>query len=243
VIIINIIENKKKERSRLNKALITGIVLLVILTVLCFLRDNPLLNAVLDGNVRKVRTMLEGNMLYAYLFMLLIMIIQNSFTIIPLILVITINLALFGFIQGFLWSWFTSVVAAYIICVCVRFVFKNRVIKRFNPEHIEKMEQNAFKYVFQARVFPFVPTSLINILAGLSSVHYKPFVLGTTLGNFIYFFVLALIPAGLLSADISLYMLAVIVIFIFGLYYVFKRIYKGHKNQILIKMKKIKDSL
>ena len=150
---------------------------------------------------------------------------------------------MFGFWQGFLWSWFTSVAAAYIICVCVRFVFKNKVIKRFNPEHIEKIEQNAFKYVFQARVFPFVPTSFINILAGLSSVHYKPFVLATALGNFIYFFVLALIPAGLLSADINLYMLAVLVIFIFGLYYVFKRIYKGHKNQILIKIKKIKDSL
>ncbi len=237
------IERKKKERSRLRRALITGIVLLVILTVLCILRDSPLFNAVLDGNVRYVRSILEGNMLYAYLFMLLIMIIQNSFTIIPLILVITINLALFGFLQGFLWSWFTSVAAAYIICVCVRFIFKNKVIKRFNPEHIEKIEQNAFKYVFQARVFPFVPTSFINILAGLSSVYYKPFVLATALGNFIYFFVLALIPAGLLSADINLYMLAVMVIFLFGLYYVFKRIYKGHKNQILIKIKKIKDSL
>lgn len=237
------IETKKKERSRLRRALITGIVLLVILTVLCILRDSPLFNAVLDGNVRYIRSILEGNMLYAYLFMLLIMIIQNSFTIIPLILVITINLALFGFLQGFLWSWFTSVAAAYIICVCVRFIFKNKVIKCFNPEHIEKIEQNAFKYVFQARVFPFVPTSFINILAGLSSVHYKPFVFATALGNFIYFFVLALIPAGLLSADINLYMLAVLVIFIFGLYYVFKRIYKGHKNQILIKIKKIKDSL
>ena len=237
------IETKKKERSRLRRALITGIVLLVILTVLCILRDSPLFNAVLDGNVRYIRSILEGNMLYAYLFMLLIMIIQNSFTIIPLILVITINLALCGSIQGFLWSWFTTVAAANIICVWVRFIFTNKVIKCFNPEHIEKIEQNAFKYVFQARVFPFVPTSFINILAGLSSVHYKPFVFATALGNFIYFFVLALIPAGLLSADINLYMLAVLVIFIFGLYYVFKRIYKGHKNQILIKIKKIKDSL
>lgn len=236
------IESKKKERSRLSRALIVGTLLLVILTVLCFLRDYPIFNAVLDGNVRNVRTMLEGNMIYAYLFMLLIMIIQNSFTIIPLILVITINLALFGFIQGFLWSWFTSVAGAYIICVSVRFIFKNRVMKRFNPEHIKKIEQNAFKYVFRARVFPFVPTSLINILAGLSSVHYKPFVLATALGNFIYFFVLALIPAGLLSADINLYMLAVLVIFVFGLYFVFKRIYKGHKNQIMVRIKKIKDS-
>ena len=237
------IERKKNERNRLRRALITGAILLVILIVLSFLRDSPIFNAVLDGNVRNVRTMLEGEMFYAYLFMLLIMVIQNSFTTIPLILVITINLALFGFVQGFLWSWFTSVAAAYIIFVCVRFIFKNKVIKRFNPEHIKKMEQNAFKYVFQARVFPFVPTSFINILAGLSSIHYKPFVLATAFGNFIYFFVLALIPAGLLSADINLYMLAILVIFIFGLYFVFKRIYKGHKNQILIKIKKIKDSL
>ena len=236
------IDNNKKDKNRLRQAFIVASILVVILGVLCFLRDSPLFHAVLDGNVHKVRALLDGNMLYAYLFLLLIMIIQNSFTVIPLILVITINLALFGFWQGFLWSWFTSVVAAYIICLSVRSVFKNRVIKRFNPEHIEKMEQNGFKYVFQARVFPFVPTSLINILAGLSSIQYKSFVLATAIGNFVYFFVLALIPAGLLSADINLYALAIIVIFIFGLYYVIKRIYLGHKNQILVRIKKIRDS-
>lgn len=236
------IETKKIERSRLRKALIVAGVLVAILALLCFLRDSPLFNAVLDGNIQKVRSLLKGNMLYAYLFMLLIMIIQNSFTVIPLILVITINLTLFGFWQGFLWSWFTSVVAAYIICVSVRYIFKNRVIKRFNPAHIEKMEKNGFKYVFQARVFPFVPTSLINILAGLSTIRYKSFLLATAIGNFVYFFVLALIPAGLLSADINLYVLAILVMFAFGIYYVIKRIYLGHKNQILVKIKKIRDS-
>ncbi|MGN1386526.1 MAG: TVP38/TMEM64 family protein [Bacillus sp. (in: firmicutes)] len=236
------IETKRIERSRLRKALIVAGVLVAILALLCFLRDSPLFNAVLDGNIQKVRSLLKGNMLYAYLFMLLIMIIQNSFTVIPLILVITINLTLFGFWQGFLWSWFTSVVAAYIICVSVRYIFKNRVIKRFNPAHIEKMEKNGFKYVFQARVFPFVPTSLINILAGLSTIRYKSFLLATAIGNFVYFFVLALIPAGLLSADINLYVLAILVMFAFGIYYVIKRIYLGHKNQILVKIKKIRDS-
>ena len=236
------IEIKKIERSRLRKALIVAGVLVAILALLCFLHDSPLFNAVLDGNIQKVRSLLKGNMLYAYLFMLLIMIIQNSFTVIPLILVITINLTLFGFWQGFLWSWFTSVVAAYIICVSVRYIFKNRVIKRFNPAHIEKMEKNGFKYVFQARVFPFVPTSLINILAGLSTIRYKSFLLATAIGNFVYFFVLALIPAGLLSADINLYALAILVMFAFGIYYVIKRIYLGHKSQILVKIKKMRDS-
>lgn len=236
------IETKKIERSRLRKALIVAGVLVAILALLCFLHDSPLFNAVLDGNIQKVRSLLKGNMLYAYLFMLLIMIIQNSFTVIPLILVITINLTLFGFWQGFLWSWFTSVVAAYIICVSVRYIFKNRVIKRFNPAHIEKMEKNGFKYVFQARVFPFVPTSLINILAGLSTIRYKSFLLATAIGNFVYFFVLALIPAGLLSADINLYALAILVMFAFGIYYVIKRIYLGHKSQILVKIKKMRDS-
>ena len=61
-------------------------------------------------------------------------------------------------------------------------------------------------FVFSARVLPFIPTSLINILGGLSTIGLKGFTIGTALGNFIYFFLLALVPAGLMSSGINDFM-------------------------------------
>ncbi|MFC6601848.1 TVP38/TMEM64 family protein [Ectobacillus funiculus] len=120
------------------------------------------------------------------------MIIQNAFTIIPLLGLITINVALFGFFNGFLWSWFTSIIAAIIIFMSVRYCFQDWVLKKINPALVTKVEQAGFMYVIQGRIFPFVPTSLVNIIAGLSSIRFTHFLLGTIIGNFVYFFFCAI---------------------------------------------------
>ena len=172
------------------KVLLICIILLMI-SLLSIINDD-LFHSVLKGDIQSIRTMLENNLSYACLLTLLIMTIQNSFTIIPLILVITINFALFGFVNGFIWSWISSIIAAIIIFIGVRYIFQDWLMKKFNAELMEKMEQKGFNYVFEARIFPFVPTSFVNILAGLSSIHFKDFLLGTIVGNFLYFFILSL---------------------------------------------------
>ena len=161
--------------------------------------------------------------------MFLVMVIQNSFTVFPLILVITINLNLFGFINGFLWSWFTSVLASILVFYGVRYIFQGMIIEKFNPKLIEKVDANGFAYVFQARIFPFVPTSLVNILAGLSTIRIMPFTIATAIGNFLYFFALALIPAGIIKADLNEYVVWVIILGAVLLYYLFKLLQKKRK--------------
>ena len=155
---------------------------------------------------------LMSNMAYAFFFMFLVMVIQNSFTVFPLILVITINLKLIWFYQWFLWSWLTSVLASILVFYGVRYIFQGMIIEKFNPKLIEKVDANGFAYVFQARIFPFVPTSLVNILAGLSTIRIMPFTIATALGNSLYFFALALIPAGIIKADLNEYVVWVIIL-------------------------------
>src|SRR3954462_15298054 len=102
-------------------------VLLAVMTVLIFviffdsIMESKIFEAVMAGDIQYIRNAVSNSWLYAYLFMLFIMVIQNSFTVIPLILVITINIALFGFLKGFLWSWFTSVIAGILIFLSVRY--------------------------------------------------------------------------------------------------------------------------
>ncbi|WP_428908229.1 TVP38/TMEM64 family protein [Niallia sp. Krafla_26] len=152
---------------------------------------------------------------------LIAMVIQNTFTVIPLILVITINYVLFGFVNGFIWSWFTSIIGSAIVFVSIRYLFRDWVTKKVDRSLLFKIEQKGFSFVFQSRIIPFIPTSLINILGGISSIHFKSFMSATSLGNFLYFFVMILIPAGLISIpsneSIVIYaiLLSILLIFFF----------------------------
>lgn len=172
----------------------------------------------------------KENLFFTLAITLIVMIIQNTFTIIPLILVITVNYTLFGFVNGFLWSWFTSIISATIIFMGSRYLFQDWVLKKTNTELIAKIEKNGLLFVFQARIMPFIPTSLINILGGISSIHFKSFIIGTVFGNFIYFFVLSLIPAGLMISNLHDYIFAGIILISIILYIIYKKKWKKNKQ-------------
>ena len=219
---------KIKKVTRIQWLIMSGLLLLIVF----FLLNEDLIKLLLNGDVETLRTFLNKNMGYALFFMALVMLIQNSFTVFPLILVITINITIFGPINGFLWSWLTSVFASVIVFYCVRYIFQSMIINKFNAKLIEKVDKNGFAYVFQARLFPFVPTSLVNILAGLSTIRIVPFTIATAIGNFLYFFVLALIPIGILSSEMDTYVIIVIIFATALLYYLYKFIFNKKKSII-----------
>jgi uncharacterized membrane protein YdjX (TVP38/TMEM64 family) len=197
---------------------------------LLFILNRDLFHLILDGDIETIRSYFEDNLLKAYLIMLVIMVIQNSFTIIPLILVITINIALFGIWFGFLWSWLTSIIAAVLVFISVRYLFKDRLLSRFRSENLTMIEEKGYTYVFQARIFPFVPTSLINILAGVTAIRFRHFLFGTMLGNFLFFIVLALIPAGILSVNLNEYEMGMILFLCITLFLAIRKIYRNKKS-------------
>lgn len=197
---------------------------------LLFILNRDLFHLILEGDIDTIRAHFADNSLKAYLIMLVIMVIQNSFTIIPLILVITINITLFGVIYGFLWSWLTSIVAAILVFISVRYLFKDRLLNRFRSENITSIEKQGFTYVFHARIFPFVPTSLINILAGVTAIRFRHFLYGTMLGNFLFFIVLSLIPAGVLSIELSEYEIGMILFLGIMLFLGIRRIFRNNRK-------------
>jgi uncharacterized membrane protein YdjX (TVP38/TMEM64 family) len=197
--------------------------LLIVLGMVVLLQDTILFDIILDGDIQKIKRFIGDNQLIILLFSTFVMLLQNTFTIIPLLLVITINVTFFGFLFGFLWSWFTSILAAIVIFFLVRYLFQDFLLNKVDEKLVEKVENKGFLYVFEARILPFVPTSLVNILAGVSTIKFSNFLLGTLLGNFIYFFILSLIPAGLLSSTTNKYMLFGISLFILTVTFIYRK--------------------
>jgi uncharacterized membrane protein YdjX (TVP38/TMEM64 family) len=203
-----------------------GIILIIFLVI----HNSETFRLLRIGDLDSIIMSLKDTTFSKFFFTFIIMVIQNSFTIIPLIIIITINYALFGFFNGLLWSWVTSIIAAGIWFFGSRYFFNDWVQKKTNPELLSKMEQNGLLFVFQARIIPFVPTSLINILSGLSSIKFKHFLVGTMFGNLIFFFVLSLIPAGLMEGNMEQNILLGIALVLVGLV-VFYRIRKKQKTR------------
>lgn len=176
--------------------------------------------------------MLNKNLTYTLFLTLVMMTIQNTFTIIPLILLISMNIAIFGFVYGVLWSWVTSVIAATIVFLIVRYFWQDILHEKVTPKVKEKIEENGFMYIFVARTFPFVPTSMINIIAGASSIRFKHFILATTFGNLIYFIALGLIPLGIVTLEVDYTILIVLSVIIIFAYYKHKYQMKKKKSKL-----------
>lgn len=206
--------------------------LLVFLCLLIILSlgvlKTELLNNVRAGNVGEIQEMANDSIISMLLLTFLIMTVQNTFTIIPLIVVLTINIAFWGFLNGVIWSWFSSIVASAIVFLSVRYLFKEMVTNKINQEFKEKIEKKGFMYVFIARIFPFFPTSIVNLISGVSSIKFTHFIIATSIGNFLYFFILALVPLGFLTGEVNSYLLSFIFIVFITTYYIYKK-YKRKK--------------
>lgn len=204
--------------------------LLIIALLLTALNTN-FLTPLLSGDTEAIRSTSKGNISLLLLVTLVLMIIQNLFTIIPLILLISVNVTVFGFSEGYIWSWFTSIIGGMVSFLAARYWFQQFFTKWVRADYQQKLEKNGFMVVFIGRIFPFIPTSVVNIAAGLSSITWKPFVYGTLLGNMIYFFVLALIPLGIMSVNSKSYVYGGVIAAALGGVYTWRRFQKKRQSK------------
>lgn len=156
-----------------------------------------------QNDAAAVQEAIAGNLPSMLSFTLVIMVIQSAFSIIPLLLVVTINFALFGFVKGYIWSVVTSIIGAVIVFLAVRFLFQDMLMAKVNGSLRQKIESKGFFFVLLLRLFPFMPTSIINIVAGVSSVRFTHYLIATVIGNSFFLFILSLVPLGVLSIELE----------------------------------------
>lgn len=186
-----------------------------------------------DLTPETILTIAQHNTFLVLLIMLVIMCLQNLFTFIPLILIITINIALFGFWKGYFFSCFCSVMGSTAIFLSIRYLFPNLFSSTELQKYEQKIEENGFLFVLAGRILPFMPTNLINFVSGLSSLKLSHFIFATTLGNMIYGFVLASASIGMLTISSYNYFLFLPIIAIPLIIFIIRFIQKRKKPKTL----------
>lgn len=113
---------------------------------------------------------------------ILLVIIEAFLPVLPLFAIVVININSFGIIIGFLISYAGTVCGSYLVFFVIRYLFRGKAQKYImKHEKLQKMltfiDERGFSLMFIFLALPFTPTAVVNIVAALSNVKKKVYLL------------------------------------------------------------------
>lgn len=108
----------------------------------------------------------------------------------PLFVFVFANASAYGLWIGFLLSWAGTTVGSYLVFIIIRKYGRARFL-RFMTKHervqklIKWIEKNGFGPLFLLLCFPFSPSALVNVVAGLSDMKKKTYLWALLAGKFV----------------------------------------------------------
>ncbi|MBD2580199.1 TVP38/TMEM64 family protein [Oscillatoria sp. FACHB-1406] len=94
--------------------------------------------------------------------------------------------AIFGVRDGTLWTTVAAIIAAVVAFAFTRTVGREWVSRKFAGrwEAIDaEMRQGGLFYMFAIRLLPLIPYGIVNFAAGLTSIRFRDYLIGTLLGT------------------------------------------------------------
>ncbi|WP_019153311.1 TVP38/TMEM64 family protein [Robertmurraya massiliosenegalensis] len=147
----------------------------------------------------------------------------------PLVLFVMANANAFGLWFGFLFSWIGASVGAYLVFLLIRRFGQKRFfafLKR-NPK-VQKLtawvERHGFGPLFLLLCFPFTPSAVVNIVAGLSKISIYQYMLAVFTGKMVMVFMISFVGHDIRSLITQPTRTAIVGVVIFILWLVGKQI-------------------
>ncbi|KAA0565215.1 TVP38/TMEM64 family protein [Rossellomorea aquimaris] len=147
----------------------------------------------------------------------------------PLVVFVTANANAFGLWWGFLFSWIGATLGALIVFLLVRrygetrffrILRKNRQVKRLT----KWVDKHGFGPLFILLCFPFTPSAVVNVVAGLSSISIAQYMLAVVTGKMVMIFTISFIGYDIISLVRQPIRTVIVAAIIFVLWFVGKRI-------------------
>ncbi|MCG1029505.1 TVP38/TMEM64 family protein [Virgibacillus halodenitrificans] len=171
----------------------------------------------MDIQLSNWRMMLENDQLDEYIMQLLnnyenlgpipgilLPFIEAFLPFLPLVVFVFANAAAYGLLEGFLLSWAGSSLGAILVFFIIRRLGDKKVFRSIRKNRqVQKvtawLERHGFGPLFLLMCFPFSPSAVINVVAGLSKISIQQFILAVILGKSVMIFSLAYIGSSILE--------------------------------------------
>lgn len=147
----------------------------------------------------------------------------------PLFLFVMANANAFGLWLGFLLSWIGSTCGALLVFLLVRKYGQKRFLGALK-KHVKVqrlmawVEKHGFGPLFILLCFPFTPSAVVNIVAGLSKISIAQYMLAVLTGKAVMIFTMSFVGYDIKSLITQPIRTAIVAVIIFILWYVGKRI-------------------
>ena len=197
----------------------------IILTVVFLVNKFDLISKFkLDEVVKYVRH--KGQ--HAELTFLALTFLKSFIIVIPAAVFSVAGGMLFGAIKGFILNLIGLSISATTVFFTARFLgkgFLNKILKGRILKLDKQLECNGFKFMFLLRMIPIFPYDLLSLVAGVSSIRYRDFILGSVLGVIPEIFCYSLIIAGIGSNHHgqNKFIFLIIAIIILIVFFVYKK--------------------
>ncbi len=137
-----------------------------------------------------VENFLEGYRGMGGFFGVLLPMLEAFFPVLPLVVFVLANAAAYGFYMGFLLSWMGTCLGSIIVFTFCRLIVRKHARRWIDRRKKMKgmlkwLEKGGFGPVFILLSIPFTPSSLINVLCGLSNMNVRQFYFAVLLGKMI----------------------------------------------------------
>lgn len=149
--------------------------------------------------------------------------IESFFPFLPLFVFVFANAAAYGLLKGFFYSWLGSILGDLTVFMIIRKLGQKKFFKRIrNHKQVYKVtgwvEQHGFGPLFILLSFPFSPSSVINVVSGLSKIKVYQYVLAILLGKAVMIFSMSYVGSSIASFAKNPLKTILVVIFI-GLFW------------------------
>ncbi len=204
--------------------------------------------------LENIMGLIEEYATFGPLAAILLPLLEAFLPFLPLFVFVMANANAFGLGLGFLYSWIGSVIGAF----CVFYIFRKFGQKRFlaflkNHKQVNQfvgwVDRKGFSLLFLLLCFPFTPSSVVNIVSGLSKVSFYQYGLAVMAGKMVMIFTISYIGHDIPSLFNHPERTAFLLIIIFVLWFAGKRVEAALKAKIekeqnseKVRIKKIRKS-
>lgn len=124
---------------------------------------------------------------YAVIISFILMVVQNITLFIPSFIIALANAAIFGWVNGALLSWISSMTGAVCCFYISRLLGQDIVMDLFSLSMIKRIELFFERYgrwsILICRLLPFISYNLVSYMAGLTPMSIWSFIIATGLGQ------------------------------------------------------------
>ncbi|QQZ08267.1 TVP38/TMEM64 family protein [Heyndrickxia vini] len=135
---------------------------------------------------------------------ILLIVIEAFLPFLPLFLIVLANANAFGLWLGFLISWAGASAGAILVFLVIRRFGKSRILSFLHRNRQVKkithwVEQHGFGPIFLLLCFPFTPSAVVNIVAGLSKINTFQYILAVVTGKMVMIFIISFVGHDVVS--------------------------------------------